>query len=351
MNNVPFIAAGINLAFAFISFFIAYKKIDRRLYSLFGIFSLFSAFYFLTPTFNFPWQLSIIYAAVYYSVFSWFINSFVENEKRTIPILLTVVFILALLGFLLPDYRGIGQIIAHIGLCGLIIQLMLACIKLKKNDRGSYVDLAVLTLFFMLLAVDEILNLQFNAPLFGQYFDAFLPLDLFPVLFTFILGKRMAGDLIYKTRFQLATEKVKNKEAELHHKQKDLTDFGLELARNRAFLAKLHAEVKARTDDATAQQISAEIKSYLSNSNSAAILQKNVQLVNHEFTSKLKSRYPALSKSEIQICQLLRLQLSTKEIATIKNISQDSMKVMRYRIRKKLVLKKEENLASFLQSL
>jgi hypothetical protein len=56
MNNVPFIAAGINLAFAFISFFIAYKKIDRRLYSLFGIFSLFSAFYFLTPTFDFPWQ-------------------------------------------------------------------------------------------------------------------------------------------------------------------------------------------------------------------------------------------------------------------------------------------------------
>jgi DNA-binding CsgD family transcriptional regulator len=149
----------------------------------------------------------------------------------------------------------------------------------------------------------------------------------------------------------LAVEKVKNKETELHHKQEDLTDFGLELARNRAFLTKLNSEVKARKDDATAKQISAEIKSYLSNSNSAAILQKNVQSVNHEFTSKLKSLYPTLSKSEIQICQLLRLQLSTKEIATIKNISQDSMKVMRYRIRKKLTLKTGDDLASFLQNL
>jgi hypothetical protein len=315
MNNVPFIAAGINLAFAFISFFIAYKKIDRRLYSLFGIFSLFSAFYFLTPTFDFPWQAFIFSAAVYYSVFSWFINSFIENEKRTIPILLSVVFILALLGFLIPDYRVIGQIIAHLGLFGLVIQLILACVKLKNDDRASYVDLAVLTILFFVLAVDEILNFHFNAPIFGQYFNPFLPLDLFPVLFTFILGKRLASDLIYKTRFQLAVEKVKNKETELHHKQEDLTDFGLELAANRAFLAKLNSEVKARTDDVTAQQISAEIKSYLSNSNSAAILQKNVQSVNHEFTSKLKSLYPTLSKSEIQICQLLRLQLSTKEIA------------------------------------
>jgi hypothetical protein len=82
----------------------------------------------------------------------------------------------------------------------------------------------------LLLAVDEILNFHFNAPIFGQYFDPFLPLDLFPVLFTFILGKRLASDLIYKTRFQLAVEKVKNKETELHHKQEDLTDFGLELA-------------------------------------------------------------------------------------------------------------------------
>jgi O-antigen/teichoic acid export membrane protein len=96
-------------------------------------------------------RLSIFSAAVYYSVFSWFINSFIENEKRTIPILLTVVFILALLGFLIPDYRGIGQIIAHLGLFGLVIQLILACVKLKKDDRASYVDLAVLTLFFCCL--------------------------------------------------------------------------------------------------------------------------------------------------------------------------------------------------------
>ena len=66
---------------------------------------------------------------------------------------------------------------------------------------------------------------------------------------------------------------------------------------------------------------------------------------------KLKKNFPTLSANEIQICLLLRLQLSSKEIASIKNISVDSLKVLRYRLRKKLNLDSSVKLAEFMNSL
>ena len=67
--------------------------------------------------------------------------------------------------------------------------------------------------------------------------------------------------------------------------------------------------------------------------------------------AKLKERYPDLSPSEQQMCALLRLKLSTKEIATVKNISPASVKVMRHRLRKKMNLNSEINLSEFLDTL
>ena len=75
---------------------------------------------------------------------------------------------------------------------------------------------------------------------------------------------------------------------------------------------------------------------------------KNVDKVNHEFMSKLKHSYPSLSNNELHLASLLRLKLNTKEIATIKNITPDSVKVLRYRLRKKFDLKKATSLTEFL---
>ena len=75
---------------------------------------------------------------------------------------------------------------------------------------------------------------------------------------------------------------------------------------------------------------------------------ENIEMVNHEFNTKLKKKYPSLTESELHLSSLLRLKLNTKEIANIKNISPDSVKVLRYRLRKKFDLEKEMNLNEFL---
>ncbi|WP_129022425.1 hypothetical protein [Edaphocola flava] len=73
--------------------------------------------------------------------------------------------------------------------------------------------------------------------------------------------------------------------------------------------------------------------------------------VNKNFQQKLKEKYPEISQNELKICTLIKMNLSIKEMANILNISPDSVKMARYRLRKKLGLKTEDNLAGFIQSL
>ena len=78
------------------------------------------------------------------------------------------------------------------------------------------------------------------------------------------------------------------------------------------------------------------------------LIHSNVETVNYEFLSKMKASNPNLTQNELKLISLLRLKLSTKEIASIKNISPDSVKVLRYRLRKKLSVPKDKNLFDFL---
>ncbi len=69
------------------------------------------------------------------------------------------------------------------------------------------------------------------------------------------------------------------------------------------------------------------------------------------FFETLKKQYPGLTKSELRLSALVKLNLTIKEIATILNISPDSVKTARYRLRKKLGMQTEENLTDFMMNL
>ncbi|MFP3860835.1 MAG: triple tyrosine motif-containing protein [Bacteroidales bacterium] len=69
----------------------------------------------------------------------------------------------------------------------------------------------------------------------------------------------------------------------------------------------------------------------------------------HEnFFKRLKSEYPQLTPNDLKLCAYLRMNLSTKEIAPLLNISIRGVEVRRYRLRKRLNLKREDNLVEFL---
>ena len=80
-------------------------------------------------------------------------------------------------------------------------------------------------------------------------------------------------------------------------------------------------------------------------------LEKHIKNVHFDFLKRLKEKYPTISPRELDLSTYLLMNMSTKEIAEIMNISSGGVEVSRYRLRKKFGLNKKENLTGFLMSI
>lgn len=69
---------------------------------------------------------------------------------------------------------------------------------------------------------------------------------------------------------------------------------------------------------------------------------------NQEFIHRISLQYPDLTFKEHRLCVYLRLNMSSKDIAPLLDISVRGVEISRYRLRKKLNLHKQQNLVEFL---
>lgn len=79
--------------------------------------------------------------------------------------------------------------------------------------------------------------------------------------------------------------------------------------------------------------------------------EKRFESVHQSFITKLSANYPDLSPTELRLCSLLKLSMSSKEIALLTNRSVGSVDNIRSKVRNKLGLDAEANLTSFLMKL
>ncbi len=70
--------------------------------------------------------------------------------------------------------------------------------------------------------------------------------------------------------------------------------------------------------------------------------------VHGDFLKAMKEAFPNLTPNELKLCTYLYMNLSTKEIAQLMNISVRGVEISRYRLRKKLQISTETNLYEFL---
>ncbi len=70
--------------------------------------------------------------------------------------------------------------------------------------------------------------------------------------------------------------------------------------------------------------------------------------VHSDFYNRLSTEFPGLTPNEIRLCAFIKLKLTTKETAEITRKTEHSIKIARHRLRKKLSLKRDENLTMFL---
>ena len=370
--------AGISIAFAGLSFFIYFQNSIQRVHLFFGSFSLFSSLYFLLTSIQLYTGAElevpiIISAGAYYSVFPWFILSLVNKLPKWLFVF-PVIFGSAILAFVfkpMASQPAIWQYLAHIGLLGQVGCLIYVTRIMNRNKSSERYELLLLTILFAVLAMDEIISYNTGITGLGQFtFDGYPPLDIYPIMFTLVMGLRVANNVLENytlrlrnikgelTKEKLRTEELERQrlETELRFKQKDLTSLGLDLVRRREFaiqIIKMLKELKS-VENPTNGELGDLISFAQSNAKidkDMEVIQKNIDLINHEFLSNIKSQFPQLTDNEIHLVSLLRLNLNIKEIASVKGISPNSVKVLQYRLRKKLGLTEGTNLKRMIQEI
>jgi ligand-binding sensor domain-containing protein/DNA-binding CsgD family transcriptional regulator len=80
-------------------------------------------------------------------------------------------------------------------------------------------------------------------------------------------------------------------------------------------------------------------------------LEKHIKNVHFDFLKRLKEKHPSISPRELDLSTYLLMNMSTKEIIEIMNISSGGVEVARHRLRKKMGLDKKENLVGYLMSI
>lgn len=175
---------------------------------------------------------------------------------------------------------------------------------------------------------------------------------------------RLKGKLKFKKiEEQLVKTKLRNKHLEtealkkkIEYKNNDLASFSLDIGHKNLFLSELIGqleELKSQIPAIYQKNIQKIINYCNSNLKSTEILslkQKDIDKINQEFFSRLESRFGTMTKNEKLLVASFRLGLSNKDIANKKGISINSVKMGRYRLRKKLKLSKNIDLIDFLQS-
>jgi ligand-binding sensor domain-containing protein/DNA-binding CsgD family transcriptional regulator len=155
-------------------------------------------------------------------------------------------------------------------------------------------------------------------------------------------------------------EKLKNDKLQIKilAKDKELVNNSLQVVKKNKILNGIIHKLKdinaESFDESTKFQFNKLNKSIVKEVNadkSWKDLEKHIKNVHFDFLKRLKEKHPSISPRELDLSTYLLMNMSTKEIAEIMNISNGGVELARYRLRKKLCLNKKENLIGFLMSI
>ncbi|NER17750.1 transcriptional regulator [Spongiivirga citrea] len=171
------------------------------------------------------------------------------------------------------------------------------------------------------------------------------------VLSVLLFGLGFYGIRQKMKRNKLEREKLN---AELAFKKKELTTHALHLAKKNETLEGLKQKAQELTSTENGHGFKQLIRSIdfdLQDDNNWENFARYFEEVHKDFNGNVKSKYPQVTSNELRLLALLKMNLSSKEIANILNISQEGIKKARYRLRKKLELQTEDSLQELAMAL
>lgn len=224
-------------------------------------------------------------------------------------------------------------------------------------------------------------SFKVNPPIYRSkiaYFIYFLIFIGILFLIVFIIKKRFEKA---KNKSKLHQEKIfRNKEEQLQRdalekekeiikmrndklrhemkvKDKELANSTMQMLQKNEILITLKEELKKlakyskdETGIHEVKHLLRKINKEIDSDNQWKVFETHFESVHEEFLKRIKQQYPKLTPRELKLCAYLRMNISSKEISVLMNISTRGVEISRYRLRKKLNLSRQTNLTDFILS-
>lgn len=158
-----------------------------------------------------------------------------------------------------------------------------------------------------------------------------------------------------KQIIRLQTEKL---QVELAGKNRELANSAMNLVYKNELLQKLSQEMLKLKDsdgkplaEEQLKRLQKVIDDGMNDERDWNLFENSFNEAHESFFKKLKSNYPDLVPNDLKLCAYLRMNMSSKEMASLLNISLRGVEIRRYRLRKKLNIPHDKNLVEFLMEL
>jgi ligand-binding sensor domain-containing protein/DNA-binding CsgD family transcriptional regulator len=133
-------------------------------------------------------------------------------------------------------------------------------------------------------------------------------------------------------------------------KNRELAESTMSLNSKNELLEYIKADLKKTNIDEnrSIKSVISTINKNITGKDSWSVFKEAFENTDKEFFKKIKVLHPSLTSNDLRLCAYLRLNLSSKEIAPLLNISVRSVEIKRYRLRKKMDLSHEQGLTEYI---
>ena len=147
--------------------------------------------------------------------------------------------------------------------------------------------------------------------------------------------------------------RIKNEQLEdnIEQKNKELAISTMAMIKKNQFMNALLNDLQPAAANPSVSRVLRTIQRSLKSDDDWEFFQQAFDNADKDFLKRLKDMYPSLTNHDLKLCAYLRLNLSSKEIAPLLNISVKSVDIKRYRLRKKMALQHDQNLTEYILSL
>lgn len=149
--------------------------------------------------------------------------------------------------------------------------------------------------------------------------------------------------------------KVKNQQLEqdFESKNRELAVSTMNLIKKNELLSMIKDDLKKTSEgnERSVKSVISTINKNINEDDTWDMFKEAFNNADKDFLKKVKKAHPLLTPNDLRLCAYLRLNLSSKEIAPLLNISVRSVEIKRYRLRKKMELSHELGLVEYILSI